>query len=190
VQNNVRSEVTFLLLDALLGEDGVERWIGRVEAVTDAPQDAKDPGALQVQIQDLAREATGERFTLGQAPAPGGGIRIVALNTSLKHIDHLDKPFRLRLMITLKAPAPNGLPTQAESQELDAFEDKSGPGFEGAVFAGRVTGGGVRTLNWYVADPGGAEAAVTEIARHRGWKVEARTDLDPRWEGLKRNLLD
>lgn len=190
VDERVRGQATFLLLDGLLGEDGVERWLGRIEPVTQLPSEAIDRDALQLEIQELASTATGERFVLGQAAGSDGSVRIVAMNSALKHIDHLDKPFRLRLTIKLNTAGTGGLPAQDESQALNDLEDRIGAALNDAVFAGRVTGAGKRILNWYVAEPSRVDAAISETLRNSGWKIETRTDPDPRWEGIKRNLLD
>ena len=190
LDERVRAQVSYLLLDGLLGEDGVERWVGRIEPVTQLPSDAIDRDALQRRIHELADTATADRFVLGRAAGPDGSVRILAVNTALKHIDHLDKPFRLRLIIKLKTAGTEGLPAQDEGQALNALEDRVGAAVDDAVFAGRVTGAGERVLNWYVADPSKAEAAIRKVLRDSGWKIDTRTDADPRWEGMKRNLLD
>ena len=190
LDDNVRAQVTYLWLDALFGEDGVERWFGRIERVSESPPDAIDRDALELKVRELASTATGDRFVLGQTTASDGQVRILLVNTALKHIDHLDKSFRVRLTIKLKTPGASGLPAQDESDALNALEDRFGEAHKGAVFAGRVTGSGIRTLNWYVADPSKAEAAISEVIRASGWKFDTRTDPDPQWEGLKRNLLD
>jgi len=75
-------------------------------------------------VDALAASVTRERYVLGQSTAPDGQVRFVAMNTALKHIDHLDKPHRLRLVIHLTTASPNRLPDREESEELEAFSGR------------------------------------------------------------------
>ena len=192
LDERVRAQVSYLLLDGLLGEDGVERWVGRIEPVTQLPSDAIDRDALQRRIHELADTATADRFVLGRAAGPDGSVRILAVNTALKHIDHLDKPFRLRLIIKLKTAGTQGLTSSGRG---------SGP-----ECPGRSRWGGRRRLAqssqdellapWTGFLTGTWRTPVKLRLRYvRSYATVAgrfhtRTDADPRWEGMKRNLLD
>jgi Family of unknown function (DUF695) len=191
LDEGTRRQATYLLLDGLLGEDAVERWCGTIETSVETPTNEwVDRSGLQHQLEALAASATRERYVLGQSTAPNGQVRIVAMNTALKHIDHLDKPDRLRLVIHLTTAGPTGLPDRAESESLEAFEDRASRSPPGAVFAGRVTGSGTRTLNWYVSDASQAKAALDAVRRDGAWRTEVSLEADARWKGLSNNLID
>jgi hypothetical protein len=191
LDEGTRKQVTYLLLDGLLGEDGVERWCGTIETPVEGPlTDSVDAAGLQHQVEALAASATRERFVLGQKTSPDGRVRIVAMNAALKHIDHLDKPYRVRLVIHLVTAASTGLPDRDESAELEAFEDRVTRAMPEAVFAGRMTGAGTRTLNWYVSDAGSAKTAMDAVRGSGRWRTDLKVEADPRWQGLRDNLLD
>jgi hypothetical protein len=186
-----QKQLTYLVLDILLGEDGVERWCGVIQAIVTAPGDSGvDARGLCNLVERLAASATGDRYTLARATAKDGNEFIVAVNTALKHIDHLDKASRLRAIVHLKKPSPNGMPASDESRALKSLEDGLEAAIADAVFAGRVTGGGKRTLNWYVADASQAKSAAQGVARQANWRVEVKVAPDPRWEGLKQSFMD
>ena len=50
----------FLFLDHLLGEDGVERWIGAIEFF-DAPTGGRTPAELKAEVERHAAEPTATR---------------------------------------------------------------------------------------------------------------------------------
>ena len=58
----MRTTATFLALDGALGEDGVERWMGSVEAAADAPAGARPIAELRAATDALAKAATGEKL--------------------------------------------------------------------------------------------------------------------------------
>jgi Family of unknown function (DUF695) len=191
LDESTRKQVAYLLLDGLLGEDGVERWCGSIETVVEPLTTGwVDGDGLRKQVDALAASATGERYVLGHTTGPDGRVRVFVMNTAFKPIDHLDKPYRVRLVVHLARGAETGLPDPDESAELEVFEEAVSLAIPEAVFVGRVTGGGTRTVNWYVSDADRVRAAL-DLARGRGrWRTELKVEADWRWQGLANNLLD
>jgi hypothetical protein len=191
MDERLRTNVAFHALDGLLGEDEVQRWLGAVTTTAArAAADMVDQAGLLATIARLAADATGERFLLGRASSKRGETLSVLLNTSLKQIDHLDKPDRVRMIVSLRSTGAGGLPTAEEDQLLNALEDRVSAIDLGAVYAGRVTGRGQRTLNWYAADGRRTGAAIAEATRGQPWRIDVRTNPDLRWDGLRHRLLD
>ena len=189
LDQRARMQVSFLALDGLLGEDDVERWVGRIDAVTDAPSDGVDLEGVLAARDHLAASATGDHFALLQASGRDGKPRIIALNTALKQIDHLDKSQRLTVTVQLRSPNPNGFPVGEEADTLDALEERLLAAVPASVYAGRVAGAGRRVWTWFVADGAAATAAVEAVVRSAGWKATVAHTPDPRWGALKEGLL-
>ena len=57
VPEAVRLQAAFLFLDHLLGEDGVERWIGAIE-LFDGPTGGRTPAELKAEVERHAAEPT------------------------------------------------------------------------------------------------------------------------------------
>jgi hypothetical protein len=192
LQDEARTRIAFLTLDGLLGEDGVERWLGTVTTETaPLPAEALDRASLRAAISDMRAHATGERFVLGKATDKNGKPLIVALNTALKRIDHLGMLTRLRVTVHVVAPDGNGFPGRDEADALDGYEGELSRAIPDSVFAGRVTGAGRRSCNWYVADAELATSAARAQPAPMPWRIDVQSELDTRWEGLlRRNLVD
>jgi len=64
IPEQARGQATYLLLDWLLGEDGVERWLGAVQAVTVCPVDALPADALPETVLALAARTGDHQWAL------------------------------------------------------------------------------------------------------------------------------
>lgn len=179
----LRTTVAFLALDALLGEDGVERWVGAVSTVVAAPADGVAPAAVRAAIDELARSATGERFSVLEGADAQGRPVFVTVNRALKRIDHVLVDVHVELTLTLRDPTASGLTTRTEATELDALED----GLlallgDRAVLVGRETRRGQRVIHLYV-DRSAETRAELEAWRDRqlGRPVTLAMTADPTW---------
>jgi hypothetical protein len=186
--DGVRQQAMFLFLDGLLGEDGVERWIGSIEPAT-GPLGGRTPEELRAEVERRSADTKPENWVLAERTDRSGNVAIVSARGALKRIDH---PFAdQHLRISVKLPAGQ-LPDNAEAARLNAEEDDLVARLgTGVIYAGRVTERGRRTLH-FVVEAGGADVA-ERIARtwagalsHRRVGVELRPD--PRWE-FQRELL-
>jgi Family of unknown function (DUF695) len=142
----VRTQIGFLFLDNLLGEDDVERWIGKIDLL-DAPTDGRNPDELRAELERRRTEPGGDAtWILGTLQGPDGQV-IVSADAALKRIDH---PFQdIHVAIGIVLEGANGLPDEAEARALHAEEEDLLPRFEGvATFAGRTTQPGLRTLHF------------------------------------------
>jgi hypothetical protein len=184
----IRTQVTFLYLDRLLGEDEVERWIGEIQRL-EAPTDGADPDSLRAELDRRRAEATGLVWTVAQGVLPDGGPMIVAANSALKRIDHPFADFHLAATLGIVGEA--GLPDDAEAVPLDAAEDRLTTMLgDAAVFVGRVTVIGKRTLHYVTGDPEQVgQAAERWAAAVEGREAGAELELDPAW-AFRAQLLD
>ena len=66
LSEEVRGQVTFLLLDWLLGEDDVERWVGHVESLTEAPAGLVTGREVVAALSDIAVRREPDEWTMGQ----------------------------------------------------------------------------------------------------------------------------
>jgi hypothetical protein len=178
VPQPVRIQVAFLFLDKLLGEDEVERWIGRIDTL-DAPSGGRTPDELRSEIErHRAEPETDESWILGTLAGPDGSS-IVLANAALKRIDHpfADKHVAINIVFE-----DGGLPDDAEAAILNAEEDDLIGRFEGvAAYAGRTTKPGMRTMHFVAEDLDRVRAVIDAWAEPlppRKVKVGFTTDMN------------
>ena len=144
-----RGRATFLMLDGMLGEDGVERWIGGIKAAAAVPAGARPIAELRAAIDALAKTATGERGVILKGQNAEGQLLFASLNSALKRIDHLDCDIHAAIDLALLTPSEQGLTTNEEAQQLNAIEDELTPLLPGAVYFGRETCAGRRVIHYF-----------------------------------------
>jgi hypothetical protein len=147
----VRLQVAFVFLDSLLGEDDVERWVGQID-ILEAPTGGLTPAELKAEIARHKAEATGdETWVVRDVRNPAGEVEIVSANASLKRIDH---PFHDHHVTIAVVMGIDRMPNDAEASVLNAEEDDLLGRLGGvAIFVGRSTGAGVRTLHFVAEEP-------------------------------------
>ena len=96
--DQARKRIALLLLDSILGEDGVEKWLGGIDVVTDKPPESVDPAGLRAAVRALESAATGDQWIIATANRKAKPL-VVSINSALKPLDHLDKPVRLDVWI-------------------------------------------------------------------------------------------
>lgn len=180
-------QILFIGLDNLLGEDGVERWIGGVDLSTTRPASAISAHDLASAVDALAARATGERWAVLRGEIEGRRI-FVTLNRAIKRVDHLLLDMHVSVTLPLRAPTPEGLTTDEEAASLNRMEDELVAALGAhAVLIGRETGSGRRTLHLHVAEGGPARGILDRwAARHPDYPVAVDTEMDPRWNILHR----
>jgi hypothetical protein len=182
----LRMQVVFLALDQLLGEDGVERWIGSVGALGVRPAEATSYAGLRDRIDALAKRATRERWAILRAESDGKPI-FVAANLALKRIDNLLFDMHAVITLNFEGADAQGLPTRDEADALNAIEDELLQSLGAhAVFVGRETTDGRRELHFRVMESGPWSAIVDRwIQRHPARHPALEVAMDPRWERRK-----
>jgi len=189
MSDELRRTATHLMLDAALGEDGVERWLGSIDGVAAAPDGARPIAELRAAIDVLARSATGERFAVMRGNDAEGRPRFVTLNTALKRIDHLACDHHVAIDMAILNPDANGLTTSDEAKDLDAIEDELQPLVSDAVYFGRETRAGRRVLHFFAPGDSPARARLGAWASgHDRRDVRIDWRADPRWDARARFL--
>jgi hypothetical protein len=177
-----RAEVTFLALDAALGENDTELWLGEVQPVEFPPLDGFGLTALRSVVQDLKRQrldADGQpQWLLLSGETSEGPLQAMVRS-----------PLHPVMAPSVAVPYPaqsDGLPGSEALELLRAFEHRLGArlGNEGQVVA-HLSTGGVRTLHLYVDSTADVLPTVKEVAR--SWehgKVTVHDMLDPGWQAV------
>jgi len=182
-----RAHVTFVALDDLLGEDGVELWLGTVELATVQPAETRPLAELRQAVVKLEQDATGERWVSRQGDVNGSPV-VVTVNRAIKCICHLALDQHARVDIRLLEPNKLGLARGDESLELEKREAELREELgDRAVFIGRETHRGHRVLHLHAADSENVRNRI-EAWKRRGPDRETAILIqpDPRWEVLRR----
>ena len=183
-------QAAFLTLDELLGEDDVERWIGRIDVAKSPPPGATRLDQFKQAVEGAGATASGDHFVLGEGMSRDGRRVIIATNEALKQIDHLDHVFHLKIGLALRAPDRNGFPGDEESARLNAFEDQLEATLgDNAIHIGRATWAGRREIHLFVRDPAAASAA-TDAWREQvqPWQPTSEIAYDPGWSAAKSGI--
>jgi hypothetical protein len=186
VSDGVGGTAAYLFLDDLLGEDGVERWIGRIERVKAAPDSGVDAQSLRQAVNALAAAATRQQYVLLEGNDETGARHVMVLNAALKHIDYVLFDMYVRIDLTLKGPTDGGMPEKEELDLQTALEedllDSLG---ESAVFMGHQTHRGLRTIHFYAPELGRAADVI------RTWEARTQRPVvttwrhDPEWSAAR-----
>ena len=158
-----RQTAMFLVLDHLLGEENVERFVGQI-GMRPLRWRTEPPEALVAAVERLAR-ARAERHATGEdrvailsgtfESKPG----VILANTSIRKVDHPLLSAHALVEIELADPTEVGLTTQDEADVLNAQQDdlESRLGNDG-LLAARETRDSRRILHLYL-DPESTAAA-------------------------------
>jgi hypothetical protein len=182
-----RTVATFLMLDDLLGEDAVERWVGRVTTVLD-PGGATEPReALRAAVAKLTELSQDRRWTLLEGRDLDGKRRIAAVDFGVRRLDHLLMESHVEVTIGYPAREDDFYP-EAMSEDVNAMEDALvqalGPH---AVRIGRETGAGRRVIHLHVAPAGPAQEILARWERmYPTWDIDVVAQADPSWSILNR----
>jgi hypothetical protein len=182
---NPRGQITFLVLDWLLGEDDVERWIGNVEAVVTPPPDDLPPEALPETVEALAGRHLESGAALLSAETPTGSPVLVLALRPMRWIDFPLFDQHIELSVTFDSQ-PNGLPTDDGLTAVRDFEDRlTSMLADTAVLTAHETCEGVRVLHYYAdSEDSTASRICRQWAEERGVTVDL--SLDPGWSAMRR----
>lgn len=178
--DEVRTQVTFLSLDWLLGEDAVERWVGQVDIGGVPPADAQPGAQLKASIDRLASEEKDDVWALMSGEADGWPV----LATAQQPLVPVRFPrFDTHLAVTLPYRSANdgGLPVESSLEALRAKEDELTDLVEGAgTLLAHETTRGVRVLHYYVdSTTDVAERVKGQVGDWAEGKTVVRETYDP-----------
>ncbi len=179
-EEGLRQQVSFLLLDDLLGEDEVERWIGQID-VLDAPISGRTPDELRAEVARRAAEPAAGTWILGELADHRGQVTIVMADAALKRIDLPLADQHVTIRIGIEG---GGMPDDALAETLNAEEDRLTGLLDGvATPAGRTTTPGERVIHFVAEDLARVRAGIDAWATDApDWRVKVDFQHDPTWE--------
>ena len=173
MDETLQLQVVFRLLDDLLGEDGMEFWVGSVDVVP-------HPLPWGIPFLDLAREvgrqaaaATGRQWEMMHQEDLELGESRLFINRALKRLDFLDMVFIVTVSIETSGPE-DPLVRRVEEDLASRLQA------EGVIFAHRIFD--AFTVIYAYADPAVTDAASELADRWRPAVYEVVTEPDPGWD--------
>ena len=178
-----RLQVCFLLLDWLLGEDDVERWVGHVEALAGPGADsAEDLRIAVVRLESLRDPDSYSLATFERDGRPG----LASFRRGLRWLDHpvLDRHHALHVAYAARADELPAAPE--ELTRLQQAEDELTSVLAGrGVLVAHETHRGRRTFHVYTdSEDQNADVAVQRWAADAGAEIEVSSD--PGWSEVRR----
>ena len=184
-----RLQITFMALDAALGEVDTELWLGEVQPVEFPPLDGFGLSALRAVVRDLKSQRLDEdgrpRWAMLRGETKEGPL--VAMARSPLHAltaPNLDT--YVAVVLPFRHRTDDGLPDQGSLEPLAEFEHRLDRelGVSGQVVA-HMSNAGVRTLHVYVDSAAEVLPKVKGLAR--SWDQGSATvhDMsDPGWSAV------
>ena len=175
-----------LLVDWLLGEDDVQRWVGAINVSRTDPSDSQPAAVVPEFIQEVAALNPDPRWTMREARTSAGQRVIVCALRPLRWVDHPLLDLHTAVRISFRRTG-DGLPDGEAlrgllhlEQDLDAL---LGP--RGRLVASE-TSNGLRVLHYYSdsEDQNGRDS-FERIARSRK-DVQVAHTYDPGWARVRK----
>lgn len=174
-----------LLLEWLLGEDDVERWVRRVDCIVNDVVDSIPAADLPGRVEDLARTLPAPGWLLMQGTHGTGEPVLVRVLRPLRWIDHPTFDLHTALRVPYDADE-QGLPRPGATEVLDDLEDflVQGIGIRGMLVAAE-TSKGARTFHFYTDSEDQNGRDVLDRAARERRQVSARHTHDPGWKKVR-----
>lgn len=186
VPQDARVQVAFLSLDWLLGEDGVELWVGRIETMADAtpPPEAVPPAELALVTADLAERFRKPTWALLSGTERGRPL-VAMIQVPLKPArwPHLDTHVEVR--VPYRLANDGGLPVDSSLEALRELEDRINEYLDGAEIVAHESARGVRTFHLYADGDVPAEAVKPLVSSWGEGRTSVTATLDPRWDKIR-----
>lgn len=177
-----RHQLASLLLDWVLGEDNVQRWIGTISAAETAPPDSLPVTALPEIIEAMTARHAHIGWTLKDAGTSSGPRTIIRALRPLRWIDHPLLDLHTAIHVDYPQTRPDGLPDYDEAIDLHRLEEDlaAALGPRGMLVATQ-TSEGRRTLHYYTdsEDQNGRDI-IDRFAETR-LHTEVTHTYDPGW---------
>lgn len=182
---SARLQVTFLVLDWLLGEDDVERWLGQVEALETVPIGSTDGDGLLRAVESIADQHDPDEWTLSHREDANSAAVLASFRRALRWIDHPTLDLHHGVHAAFAAQR-NGLPAdRAALDSLRRLEDELETllGSRGQLI-GHETASGRRTFHVYTdGEDQNVAAGLSDWARSRHLTIESAPD--PAWRRVR-----
>jgi Family of unknown function (DUF695) len=179
----VRLQASFLLLDWALGEDDVERWLGEVRISPDAQAD--DVEELRGAVVGLAALFEREEWVTIDGVDERSRPVLARLRVPFPRLDHPLLDLHGAVTIKIRAGA-DGLPDESEAAALTELANGlMGRLGSSATLVAEVTVDGERTLHLYADADGVVEHQVAGWVEQQLRTIRSRWTPDPGWEAVR-----
>lgn len=182
---SARDQIAFLVLDWLLGEDDVERWVGLVESLEAPPAPARSGDDVVKAVAEIAAGRDPDQWAIAKWQDKRGNPGFATFRRGLRWIDNPTFD-RHQVVAATYSAQENGLPVDAAS--LDALrgieaELESLLGSRGILVA-YETHRGVRAFHVYSdGEDQNIDAVLGDWASGRGLSMESKPD--PAWSQVR-----
>lgn len=187
MSHQARGSVAYLVLDWLLGEDGVERWIGTVDTLEDEPSASVPIDAVHEILEGLQARHPEPKWAVLGATGPDGRRVLAVARRPLKRVEYPLFDLHGELALRFDDQTPEGLPAPGALEHLRAFEDKlvAVCGDE-LLLAAHQTHAGTRIFHVYCDSQARGRSVVDDLLAGRQWPG-ARVDwrMDPSWDAIR-----
>jgi hypothetical protein len=180
---DARTQVAFLALDWLLGEDVVEIWIGEITATA-------QPGPSLTATR-LAEIVTGIIPTGGEpawctmAGTRRGRPMVALAQAPLKAARWPAYDLHIQIDVPYRSRDENGFPTDEAFPALYALEDRIDARVDGAVVVAHETCNGTRTTHLYTDRPAAAHALEPLLTTWPDGRIRMKVTPDPHWTAVR-----
>lgn len=185
VPAEVCGQIAFLCLDAALGEEAVELWIGEIDWSLQALPRSRWLAELPAMLAAVTREYApdGEMgWLLAEAHTPHGPRLVRCLNR-LSPVQAPDLDQHVAVIAQFRTVTSTGMPGPGDEDVLADLERILDAVLEGV---GRMvavqTGGGSRTFHCYIDSTSSGASKVTKAV---GARAQVHTRLDPSWAAVQ-----
>lgn len=176
-----------LLVDWLLGEDDVQRWVGAIHVAPADPRDSQPAAVVPEFFQAVATRTPAPRWTMREAKTSSGHRVIVCALRPLRWVDHPLLDLHTAVRIGYRRTGDDGLPDgEALIRLLQLEQDlDSLVGPRGRLVASE-TSNGLRVLHYYSdsEDQNGRDS-FDRFARARQ-DVQVAHTYDPGWGRVRK----
>ncbi|KNC17324.1 hypothetical protein AC792_14725 [Arthrobacter sp. RIT-PI-e] len=174
-----------LLLEWLLGEDDVERWVERIDCIVHDVVDSLPAADLPARVAELAEGFPAPHLIRMTGTLGSGAPILVRALRPLRWIDHPHFDLHSAVRIPFGAD-DDGLPLPGPLEEMRALEDglARSLGIRGMLVVAE-TSRGVRTLHFYTdsEDQNGRDVLDTAVRGQR--TISVKHSLDPGWKKVR-----
>jgi hypothetical protein len=179
-------QVTFLLLDWLLGEDDVERWIGVVDTDLTGVEGEVTNEMLEAMVDELVARQTAPTWLLLESSSPDGHRVIASALSPLRWIDHPLLDLHSEVRLAYQSQREDNLPTGESLEWLRTYEDGLTESLANrGILVAHETSDGVRVLHIYTdsEDQNARDIIDTYRPMDRAGVTHA---MDPAWRSVER----
>jgi hypothetical protein len=188
LEESDQQSIAYLTLDWILGEDGVERWVGSVDVARSCPQPSVAAAALPEILDSLRSRHPEPTWSILRGAGPDGRPVMVLARRPLKAVEFPLYDLHGVIELDFADQTDVGLPGSLALSDLRSFEDGllAEVPEELALLAAHETHAGTRRFHLFCDSQGTGAAAIDDVVARAGWPgARSRWERDPGWEAIR-----